>query len=58
MVMTTSQFQTKHIVRRSTTETKRITVQPIPKQKPSARNKARREFQCRWLMAGASDILA
>jgi hypothetical protein len=58
MVMTPSQFQTTHVVCGSTTETKKIAVQPIPKQKASARNKARREFHCQWPMAGASDILA
>jgi len=58
MVMPTSHFQTTNVVGGSTTETKKITVQPIPKQKASARNKARREFHCQWPMARASDILA
>ena len=58
MVMPTSHFQTTNVVGGSTTETKKITVQPIPKQKASARNKARREFHCQWPMARASEILA
>ncbi len=39
MVMTASQFQTTHVVSGSTTETKKITVQPIPKPKASGRNR-------------------
>ena len=58
MVMPTSHFQTTNVVGGSTTETKKITVQPIPKQKASERNNATREFHCEWPMARASDILA
>ncbi|HWF18182.1 MAG TPA: hypothetical protein VG754_02900 [Verrucomicrobiae bacterium] len=58
MVMTASQFQTTHVVCGSTTETEKITVQPIPKPKASARNKARRKFHRQWPMTGADDILA
>ena len=39
---------TTNVVGGSTTETKKITVQPIPKQKASARNKTRRKFHCQW----------
>ena len=55
MVMSTSQFQTANIVGGSTTETKKITVQPIPKQKASARNKTRRKFHRQWPMTRAGD---
>jgi hypothetical protein len=58
MVMPPSQFQTTNVFGGSTTEAKKITVQPIPKQQASARNKARREFHCQWPMTGAGDILA
>jgi len=57
MVMMASQFQTTHVVCGSTTETEKITVQPIPKPKASARNKARRKFHRQWPMPGAGDIL-
>ena len=44
MVMTASQFQTTHVVRSSTTEAKKIPVQPIPKPKAPARNRIGRKF--------------
>jgi hypothetical protein len=47
MVMTASQFQTTHVVRSSTTETKKITVQPIPKAKAPTGNTGRK-FHCQW----------
>lgn len=58
MVMPPSQFQTTNVVSGSTTETKKITMQAIPKQKASARNKARGKFHRQWPMTGARDILA
>ena len=57
MVMPTSQFQTTHVVRSSTTETKKITVQSIPKPKASARNRTGRKFHRQWPMTRAGDIL-
>ena len=56
--MTTSQFQTANVVGGSTTETKKITMQPIPKQMASARNKTVRKFQRQRPVTGAGDILA
>ena len=58
MVTPTSHFQTDKVVGGSTTETKKIAVQPIPKTNASAWNKTRRKFHCQWPMAGAGDILA
>jgi hypothetical protein len=58
MVMTASQFQTTHVVCGSTTETKKITVQSIPKPKASTRNRTGRKFHRQWPMTGAGDILA
>ena len=57
MVMMASQFQTTHVVCGSTTETEKITVQPIPKPKASERNKARRKFHRQCPMPGAGEIL-
>ena len=51
MVMPASHFQTTHVVCGSTTETKKITVQPIPKPKASARNRSGRKFHRQWPMA-------
>jgi hypothetical protein len=53
MEMTTSQFQTTDVVCGSTAETKKITVQPIPKPKASARNRTDRKFHRQWPMVGA-----
>jgi hypothetical protein len=57
-LMATSQFQTTNVVCGSTTETKKITVQPIPKQKASARNRTSRKVHRQWPMTGAADIFA
>src|ERR1035438_4380121 len=58
MVMTTSQFQTTNVVCGSTTETKQIAVQPIPKPKASARNRTGRKVHRQWSVPGAADIFA
>ena len=41
----------------STTEANKITVQPIPKQMLSARDRTGRKFHRQWPMTGAGDIL-
>ena len=56
MVMTAGQFQTTHVVCRSTTETKKIAVQPIPKLKSSARNRTGRKVDRQWPVPGAADV--
>src|ERR1700685_832720 len=57
-LITTSQFQTTNVVGGSTTKTKKITVQLIPKQKASSRNRTGRKFHRQRSVPGAADVFA
>jgi hypothetical protein len=57
-LMLWSQMETAKPFGCLTTKAKKITVQPVPKPRASAWDKAFRKFYCQWPMAGASDILA
>jgi hypothetical protein len=56
-LMLLSQMETENSFGGSTTEANKITVQMIPKQMPSARDKTGRKFHRQWPMTGAGDIL-
>jgi hypothetical protein len=57
-LMTASQFQPTNVVGGSTTKTKKITMQSIPKQKASWRNRTGRKFHRQWSVPGAADVFA
>src|SRR5208282_2684866 len=56
-LMLLSQMETENSFGGSTTEANKITLQPVPKQMPSARDKTGRKFHRQRPMTGAGDIL-
>jgi len=57
MVTPTRQLETTDVVSGMTTETEKITVQPVPKANATTRDKTGREFQGQRPVTGATDIL-
>ena len=55
-LMLLSQMETENSFGGSTTEANKITVQPIPKQMLSARDRTGRKFHRQWSVPGAADI--
>ena len=52
----TSQFQAAHVVGGPTTEAQQITVQPLPEQPATPRNRADCDFQRQRPVTGVCDV--